>query len=181
MSCKNCEQRANLILIYIGEPKWKRFLAFNTRSTKQRNDVKSNFSRSFSYARKVKAQTNRLENWLFPIYSISIRLMCIAASNRFSFDFCIWRSVFSHFKLVTFWKKQHKGGSSSSSGEIVKARKRKICRLIRKTFIYRSEDLYSRVAVHVPLPNDPMLWLSVRSMHPLAFPSVALNHPENTR
>lgn len=157
MSCRNCEQRANLILIYIGESKWKRFLAFNTRSTKQRNDVKSNFSRSFSYARRVKAQANRLENWLFPIYSISIRLMCIAASNRFSFDFSILRSIYSHFKLVTFWKEQHKSGSNSINGRIVKERKRNICRLMRKTFIYRSEDLYSRVAVHVPLPNGPML------------------------
>lgn len=52
-----------------------------------------------------------------------------------------------------------------------------MCSLIRKTFIYRSEDSYSRDAIHVPLPDGPLLWISVRSMHPLAFPSIALNHP----
>lgn len=42
-------------------------------------------------------------------------------------------------------------------------------------------DLYSRDVNHVPLPNGPLLLLSIRSMHPLAFPSVALNHPETLR
>lgn len=48
----------------------------------------------------------------------------------------------------------------------------------KEAFIYRSKDLCFRDVSHEPLPDGPLLWLSARSMHPLAFPSVALNHPE---
>lgn len=95
-----------------------------------------------------------------------------------------WKIAYFLFIRLRYVKRQPVFASIAVTRTLQYAEDRKLAWVLirnrREAFIYRSMDLYSHDVARVPLPDGPSLWFSIRSMHPLAFPSVALNHPENT-